>query len=70
MHDTLRCAGLDMLAETADCIGGHSLASVCRLLAEDHSGWSGQHSAFCLPLEKDACIELQDGMSAAGFCMA
>ena len=31
-----------MLSEIAECIGGHSLASVCRLLAEDHSGWSGQ----------------------------
>lgn len=25
----------------AECIGGHALASVCRLLAEDHAGWSG-----------------------------
>lgn len=25
----------------ADCIGAHALASICRLLAEDHAGWSG-----------------------------
>ena len=41
-RDVPCCAGLDMLAEIAECIGGHSLASICRLLAEDHSGWSGQ----------------------------
>lgn len=35
------CAGFDMVAEIADCIGGHGLAAVCRLLAEDHAGWSG-----------------------------
>ena len=30
-----------MVVEIAECIGGHGLASVCRLLAEDHAGWSG-----------------------------
>lgn len=41
LTDLAVCAGLDMIAEIAECIGGHSLASVCRLLAEDHAGWSG-----------------------------
>lgn len=35
-------AGQDMVVEIAECIGGHGLASVCRLLAEDHAGWSGE----------------------------
>ena len=33
--------GQDIIVEIAECIGGHGLASVCRLLAEDHAGWSG-----------------------------
>jgi len=44
--DSVAYAGLDMLAEIAECIGGHSLASVCRLLAEDHAGWSGAVHLF------------------------
>ena len=40
------CAlGLEELVTIAECIGGHELASVCRLLAEDHAGWSGA----CVP---------------------
>ncbi len=45
-YEKLCCAGLDMLSDIAECIGGHSLVSVCRLLAEDHSGWSGELSAL------------------------
>lgn len=32
---------LDQLLEIASCIGGVGLAVVCRLLAEDHGGWTG-----------------------------
>ena len=40
-------AGLEELVTIAECIGGHGLASVCRLLAEDHAGWSGATPAAC-----------------------
>ena len=43
------CAGFDMVVEIADCIGGHGLAAVCRLLAEDHAGWSGTPSSAVSP---------------------
>ncbi|CAD7696975.1 unnamed protein product [Ostreobium quekettii] len=36
-----RWHGLDELVEIVGCIGGPGLAEVCRLLAEDHKGWSG-----------------------------
>ncbi|GAB4815648.1 hypothetical protein N2152v2_002694 [Parachlorella kessleri] len=32
---------LDELQLLAECVGGPGLAEVCRLLAEDHAGWSG-----------------------------
>eukprot|EP00887_Chlorella_sp_A99_P003277 scaffold9.g3277.t1 len=32
---------LEELREIAECVGGPGLAAVCRLLAEDHGGWSG-----------------------------
>ena len=35
-------AGLEELVVIADCIGAHAVASICRLLAEDHAGWSGR----------------------------
>jgi hypothetical protein len=35
-------AGAEDLCTIAQCIGGHGLAAVCRLLAEDHAGWSGE----------------------------
>ncbi|KAL0039350.1 hypothetical protein WJX79_004346 [Trebouxia sp. C0005] len=33
--------GLDDLDTIAKCVGGRGLAAVCRLLAEDFSGWAG-----------------------------
>lgn len=33
--------GLEQLATVAGCVGGLGLSVVCRLLAEDHSGWAG-----------------------------
>lgn len=33
--------GLEELQLVAECIGGPQLAAVCRLLAQDHAGWSG-----------------------------
>ncbi len=33
--------GLDDLDIIAKCVGGQGLAAVCRLLAEDFSGWAG-----------------------------
>lgn len=43
------CAGirwdrwpLEELLTVAACVGGRGLAVVCRLLAEDHSGWAGE----------------------------
>lgn len=33
--------GLDDLVTIAKCVGGQGLAAVCRLLAEDFSGWAG-----------------------------
>ncbi|DBA85769.1 hypothetical protein WJX77_002675 [Trebouxia sp. C0004] len=33
--------GLDDLDSIAKCVGGQGLAAVCRLLAEDFSGWAG-----------------------------
>lgn len=32
---------LEDLQLVAECIGGRGLAQVCRLLAQDHGGWSG-----------------------------
>ena len=32
---------LPELLAVAECVGGEGLAAVCRLLAEDHGGWSG-----------------------------
>jgi len=32
---------LEDLQLVAECIGGPGLAQVCRLLAQDHGGWSG-----------------------------
>lgn len=32
---------LEELQEVAECVGGSGLAAVCRLLAQDHSGWQG-----------------------------
>jgi len=32
---------LQELQLVAECIGGRPLAGVCRLLAQDHAGWSG-----------------------------
>ena len=29
--------------EIAECVGGAGLAGVCRLLAQDHAGWAGEH---------------------------
>lgn len=33
---------LEDLQLIAECIGGPGLAQVCRLLAQDHGGWSGE----------------------------
>ena len=38
--------GLDDLVIIARCVGGHGLAAVCRLLAEDFSGWAGVWHQF------------------------
>lgn len=32
---------LEDLTLIAGCVGGRALAAICRLLAEDYSGWSG-----------------------------
>ena len=32
---------LEDLTVIATCVGGRPLAAICRLLAEDYSGWSG-----------------------------
>ena len=37
----LLLTGLDDLVTIAKCVGGQGLAAVCRLLAEDFSGWAG-----------------------------
>ena len=33
--------GLDELLTVVACVGARPLAAICRLLAEDYSGWSG-----------------------------
>lgn len=50
-HGTL-CRGinwdrhsLEDLTLIASCVGGRALAAICRLLAEDYSGWSGTRAA-------------------------
>lgn len=48
-------AGLDDLDTIAKCVGGRGLAAVCRLLAEDFSGWAGvQPNEHLLVLPKQA----------------
>lgn len=34
-------AGVKDLVTIAKCVGGRGLAAVCKLLAEDFSGWAG-----------------------------
>lgn len=34
-------AGVEELVTIAKCVGGRGLAAVCKLLAEDFSGWAG-----------------------------
>ena len=36
----------------AKCVGGRGLAAVCKLLAEDFSGWAGAP----LPRRANACL--------------
>lgn len=36
--------------EIAECVGGTGLAGVCRLLAQDHAGWAGEHLHGFLPI--------------------
>ncbi len=43
-----RAAAVDELVEIAECVGGPGLAGVCRLLAQDHSGWAGAHETHLL----------------------
>ena len=65
--------GLDDLDIIAKCVGGQGLAAVCRLLAEDFSGWAGvppdapllillrqaqQHSASLLQACMCMCISM------------
>lgn len=57
-------AGLEELQVIADCIGGHALASVCRLLAEDHTGWGGAHALLPLAVS----LALQHLCSMRQFC--
>ena len=47
------CAGVEDLSIIASCIGGAGLAIVCQLLAEDHSGWSGEISCL-MPIQVEA----------------
>lgn len=37
-------AGMEDLVTIAKCVGGRGLAAVCKLLAEDFSGWAGAPS--------------------------
>lgn len=39
---------LEDLGVIASCVGGRALAAICRLLAEDYSGWSGAWAPRCL----------------------
>lgn len=34
-------AGLDELLSICMCVGGQGLAAICKLLAQDFSGWAG-----------------------------
>ena len=33
---------LDQLTTVVQCVGGAGLAAVCRLLSQDHAGWTGE----------------------------
>ena len=41
-QNSLLIAGLEDLLTIAVCVGGCGLAAVCKLLAEDFSGWAGK----------------------------
>ncbi len=51
--------GLEELQLVARCIGGPGLAAVCRLLAQDHAGWSGERACA-------ACRQKEEGHMAWG----
>lgn len=40
-HAACASAGVEELVTIAKCVGGRGLAAVCKLLAEDFSGWAG-----------------------------
>jgi hypothetical protein len=42
---------LEELAAIADCVGGAGLATLCHLLAQDHSGWGGAPAALLLRIK-------------------
>lgn len=44
-------AGVEELVTIASCVGGCGLAAVCKLLAEDFSGWAG-----VLPIHVCVCV--------------
>ena len=44
-------AGVEELVTIASCVGGCGLAAVCKLLAEDFSGWAG-----VLPIHACVCV--------------
>lgn len=57
-------SGLDDLDTVAKCVGGQGLAAVCRLLAEDFSGWAG------LQLDAPLLIWPETSAAAQSFSLA
>lgn len=56
---------LEELATITDCVGGAGLAALCLLLAQDHSGWGGEHSLSLFVSESTAGVLLHSTPSVS-----